>query len=208
MTPSALQAGADPVAQAASRQKPANRESADRDDQLRPQQAQLPFEPEGAELALDRRRHAVTGAGRRPAGIAARDRGAVEGRVELVLVEVEPPAQRLPGTATPRSEFRSLDDPGSLAVDERALAEVPLQHRPGLERKPCLGAGAAAAVVGLERCQGAVRRPASGHPRRRISSRTRRPCGRCASGCSSTQCAMRWPRSSSSRRRPVTASRP
>ena len=78
----ALERLADAVGEAAQPEEAPDREAADGDDQLGPEQAQLPLEPERAELLLARRRGAVARAGRRPARVAARDRGAVEGRVE------------------------------------------------------------------------------------------------------------------------------
>ena len=83
--------------------EPAGGEAADRDDELRPQETQLPLAPERAEPLLARRRRAVAAAGRGATGIAARHRRAVERRVERVLVELEPAAQRLPGPAAPRA---------------------------------------------------------------------------------------------------------
>ncbi len=66
---------------------------------------------------------------RRAPGIAARDRGAVEGRVELVLLELEPAAQRPAGTPAPRQPFLSLDDAGRLAEEVGALARARRAHR-------------------------------------------------------------------------------
>ena len=59
----------------------------------RAQQLELPVAPERAQLLLARLGRAVAAAGRRAARIAARDRGAVEGRVELLLAELEPLAE-------------------------------------------------------------------------------------------------------------------
>src|SRR6476646_5570225 len=64
-------------------------ERADRDDQRGPDQPQLPLPPEGAEL-LFLALWLPVAAFRVSAGVAARDRSAVEGRVELVLVDPEP----------------------------------------------------------------------------------------------------------------------
>src|SRR5207247_3335808 len=58
------------------------------------EQFELPVPPELAELLLARRRRPVAAAGRCPAGIAARDRGAVERRIERILVQLEPAAER------------------------------------------------------------------------------------------------------------------
>src|SRR5262249_27961321 len=106
-----------------------DREPADRHDQFRPEQAQLPLEPERAQLLLARRRHPVAGARRRAAGVAPGDGGAVERRVEGVVVEVEPAAQVLAGAAAPRSPLLALEHAGRLAVHVGALSLVALEHR-------------------------------------------------------------------------------
>ena len=56
-----------------------DRKAADRHDQLRPDQLQLPLAPEGAELPLAGRRRPISATGRRASGIATGHRGAVEG---------------------------------------------------------------------------------------------------------------------------------
>ena len=61
------------------------------------------FAPDRAELLLAGRWRAIAAAGGRPARIAAGDRRAVEGRVELILVHPEPTAQRSAGASAPRS---------------------------------------------------------------------------------------------------------
>src|SRR5215210_1918525 len=76
------------------------RETADGDDQLRPQQLELPVAPELAQILLSRGGCAVAPAGRGASRVAARDGCAVEVAVELVAVDVEPAPQRLPGAAS------------------------------------------------------------------------------------------------------------
>src|SRR5436190_19637914 len=92
------------------------RQTADGDDQLRPEQAQLMLAPGRAECALLRCRRPVTAAGRRLARVAAGDGGAVEGVVELVLVQPQPAAERPARAPAPRPPLLGLDDPGRLAV--------------------------------------------------------------------------------------------
>src|SRR5437016_2071250 len=71
-------------------QQATRRQAADRDDERRADDRELPFAPEGAEVLLLRRRSAVAAARRLRARVAAGDRGAVEGLVELLLLEPEP----------------------------------------------------------------------------------------------------------------------
>ena len=146
-------------------EQPPQREPADRDDQARPQQLELPVAPERAELLLARRRRPVAAARRGAAGIAARDGGAVEGRVELVLVELEPAAERPAGAPAPRQPLLSLDDARRLAEQVRALFGARRPHGQRLERIARLDAGAAAGEVALERGERAVGRLAGGHRR-------------------------------------------
>src|SRR5581483_332302 len=124
-------------------------------------------------------RHAVSGAGRRAAGIAARDGRAVERGIELVLVEVEPATEVLAGAAPPRPPLRALDHARRLAVDVGALAGVALEHRQRLERVPRLDARPADTVVALQRRERPVGRTAARHARtstnQRPSSRTSPP---------------------------------
>src|SRR5581483_5638867 len=116
-----------------------------------PQQAQLVVAPQRAEPLLLGRRRAVAAPGRRASGVAARHRRAVEGRVELVLVELEPAAQRLSGATAPRPSFFALDDARRLAEEVRALALTGCDDRQGLERVAGLGACAADTLVALHR---------------------------------------------------------
>src|ERR687897_3450737 len=155
-----LVAPADRLAEVAQAEQPPRRKAADHQHEVRSNQAELPFAPERAELLLARCGRAIPAARRRPARVAARDRRAVEGRVELVLVQLEPAAERLPGAAPPGQPLLALDDPGRLAVDVCALARVRLDDRQGEEREALLGAGAADAVVALEGGDRAVRRAA------------------------------------------------
>ena len=106
-----LVADADALADAAHAEQPARREAADGDDETGLQQAELFVPPALAEPLLLRRRRSVAAPGGGPARIAARDRRAVERRVELVLVQLEPAAQRLARPAAPRPALLSLDDP-------------------------------------------------------------------------------------------------
>src|SRR5262249_20993388 len=126
-------------------------------------QAQLPIAPKGAELLLRRGRRAVAAAGRRLARVAAGDRGAVEGGVELVLVELEPAAESPAGAAAPRQPFHALDLPGRLAEHVRALSRVRLHDRQRLERVARLRARPADAVVALERSRRAIARVPARH---------------------------------------------
>src|SRR5215470_4051808 len=91
-------------------EQPSECQAADRDDQTRLQQRELPVAPERAQLLLVRRRRPVAAAGRCAARVAARDGRAVEGGVELVLVELEPAAQSPAGASTPGEPLLSLDD--------------------------------------------------------------------------------------------------
>jgi hypothetical protein len=97
-----------------------------------------------------RRRGAITAAGRRLARIAARHRGAVEGRVEVVLVELEPASQRSAGSAAPRATLLALDRARRLAEHVGALALIRLDDRERLERVAGFGARAADALIALE----------------------------------------------------------
>src|SRR5437868_13870516 len=135
----------------------ADREPADGDDEPRPQQLQLPAVPERAQLALARRRCAVTAARRSATGIATRHRRAVERRVEGVLVQLEPAAQRLPGAPAPWQALLPLDDPGRLPVHVRALVRVRRAHLQRLGRAARRDAGPAAGAVALARGDRPVR---------------------------------------------------
>src|SRR5581483_2417218 len=174
-----LERRANALVERAETEQPPDREAADGEDQLRPQQPELPLEPEPAQLLLARAGDPVAGARRRPAGIAARDRRAVEGGVELVLVEVEPAAEVLPGAAAPGSALVALDRPRRLAVDVGALAFVTFEHRQGLERVAGLDARPADTVVALQRGERAVARAPPRHARtstnQRPSKRTSPP---------------------------------
>ena len=99
-----------------------------------------------AQRSCSRHRRPVAAAGGSPAGIAARDRPAVERLVQRVAVEPEPPAQCLDRHGRARAAARALDDPGRLAEEVRALAVERRAHRPRLELVAGLEAGAAAAL--------------------------------------------------------------
>ena len=111
---------------------------------------------------LARRRRAVAAARRGAPGVAARDRGAVEGRVELVLLELEPTAERPPRAAAPRQPLLSFDNAGRLAVEVG-----------GLVRSRQLARGATRAGSRPRRRRGSGR----GRVRARRGS-GRRTCGR------------------------------
>ena len=145
-----LVARADALGQAGPSEQTPHGQAADEQDETRPEQPQLPVEPEGAEVPLDWCRRAVAPPGWVPARVAAGDRGAVEGLVERLLVELEPAAERAPGTAAPRASLQALDDTGRLTDDQRDLTRAPLERRRRLQRVAGLGAGAAGPVVPLQ----------------------------------------------------------
>src|SRR5690348_8110175 len=111
-----------------------DREPSHRDDQLRTQEPKLPVPPERAELLFARRRRPVAATGPCAPWVASGDGRAVERRVELLLVEVQPAPKRATCAASPRSALLSLDGPGCLAVHERGLIEAIVADRPRLER--------------------------------------------------------------------------
>ena len=151
-------------------EQPTDREPAHGDDQPRLQQPELPFAPERAELLLRRGRRPIAAACRATPRIAPRDRGAVERRVEVVLVEPEPAAQRLAGATSPWPKLLALDHARCLSEEIRALPRIALDHRTRLDRKPSLGARTARPVVTLERGERPVRRPPPRHPRERTTT--------------------------------------
>src|SRR4029453_1113799 len=104
-------------------------------------------------------------AARSTSWIAARDRRAVERRVERVFVELEPPAQRLACATAPREAFPAFLDPRRLAEHVRALAPVGLDDRERLERIAGLCARAADAIGALQRCDRPVAAAACRHAR-------------------------------------------
>src|SRR5215207_6634998 len=69
-----------------------DREAANRNDQLRANELELPHPPERAKLPLTRCGRTVATPGGCTSGIAAGDRGAIEPAVELVLVHLQPAA--------------------------------------------------------------------------------------------------------------------
>src|SRR3954469_17327163 len=153
-----LVAAADALGHALQAQEAAGCQAPDRDDQPRPEELELPVAPERAELLLARRRRAVTAAARRLAGIAARDRRAVERLVELVLVELEPAAEGAARAPPPRQALDSFLHSRRLPEDVRTLAAVGLDDRERLEREARLDARPADAVVPLQRRERAVAR--------------------------------------------------
>src|SRR5438067_13918602 len=84
-------------------EQPARGEAADGHDQLRPQEAQLRVMPAFAEPLLLRCRRAVAASGTRTARITPCHGRAIEGRVELVLIELQPATKRLAGAPAPGS---------------------------------------------------------------------------------------------------------
>ena len=148
-----------------------DREPADRDDQRRAQELELPVAPELAELLLAGRRRPVAAAGRRPARVAARDGGAVEGRVELVLVQLEPAPERLrrrgrARAAAPRP--RRSRAPGRRCT--RAGRRRPSTTGSDSSGYPASTQARQRAVVALERGERAVRRATARHGLARRSS--------------------------------------
>src|SRR5437867_8674663 len=124
---------ADATGEAGDSQQRPDRQSAHRDDQPRPQELHLPVSPERAQLPLPWRRRTIASSGWHASWIAARHRGAVEGGVELVLVQLQPAPQRLARTPPPGPALLTLDDAGGLAVEVRALVEVLIEHGERLE---------------------------------------------------------------------------
>ena len=145
-----LEALADALIEAREAEQAAGGEPTDGNDQPRPQKAQLPLAPERAELLLVRARRPVAAPSGRAARVAARDGGAVEGRVELVLLELEPTAQRLPRAAAPGPPLFALDNPGRLPEHVGPLTLGALEHGQRLERIPGLSTGAADPIVALK----------------------------------------------------------
>src|SRR4051794_35903993 len=135
----AADAGGEPV----QTEQPPDRQAADRDDQLRPQDLELPRPPEPAQLLLAWRRRAVAAARCRAAGVAARHRRAIERRIELLFLELQPTPQGLARAPAPRTSLVSLDDARRLPVHVGALTCVHVADRPRLERVARLDAGAA-----------------------------------------------------------------
>src|SRR5262249_45733550 len=91
------------------------------------------------------------------------DRGAIEGGVELVLVELEPAPKRPARPASPGEAFLPFDGARGLPEDVRTLARVGLNDRERLERIPGLLAGSADAAVVGEGSRSAVARPSPSH---------------------------------------------
>jgi hypothetical protein len=145
-----LEGGADALVEWAPPEQARDREPADRDDQLRAQDPQLPIEPERAQLLLARGRDAIARSRRRSPRVAPGDRGAVEGGVERLLVEIEPAAQVLAGASAPGPPLLPLDHAGRLPVHVRTLVLVSLQNGQRLERIAGLGACAADTGVALQ----------------------------------------------------------
>src|SRR3954447_4214334 len=144
-------------------EQPPQRQPAHGDDQLWSQQLELPDPPEGAQLLLAGRRRPVAAARWRATGVTARDRGAVERCVELVLLELEPAPERSACAAPPGQALFSLDDARRLAEHVCPLLRPGCPHRERLERVAGLDAGAAAGEVALERGERAIGGLAGGH---------------------------------------------
>jgi hypothetical protein len=154
---------ADCPRQARQAEQASQREPADRDDERRSQQRQLPLAPELAEPLLGRRRRAVAATRGGAARIAPRHRSAVERRVERGFVQLEPTSQRPARAAPPRPSLDPLDRAWRLAEEVRALSRYTLEHRLGIERESRLEAGAAAAVVALKGCKASIGATARRH---------------------------------------------
>src|SRR5437879_3767378 len=123
----------DALADALQSEQPPHGQAADRDDQSGPDQPKLPVPPEGAELLLARSRRPLASSRRRLARVAARDRGAGDGAVDLLLLGLEPAAKRPAGAAAPGPPLLAFDYAGRLAEDVRALADVRLDDRRRLQ---------------------------------------------------------------------------
>src|SRR5437879_1830449 len=129
------------------------RETPDGNDQPGTQQAQLPLPPERTELLLSRGRRPIASASRCPPGVTTRHGRAIERLVELVLVQLQPAPQGLPGPPAPRAALAAFDDARRLSEHVRPLTLAPLEHGERLERVSRLFAGAAQSVVPLARGQ-------------------------------------------------------
>src|ERR671924_669666 len=186
-----LEPAPDRVAEVRDAEQPLRAQAADDEDQLRADELELPLAPVGAELLLPRRRGPVAAPARRLPGIAAGDGGAVEGCVEVLLVQLEPATERPAGAAAPRQPLLALDGARRLPVDVRTLAGVRLDHRPGFEGVPGLDARAADAVVALEGGDRPVRRPAPGHGEATITTSSR-PTRRASARKRTRSSSSRW----------------
>src|SRR5437763_13979701 len=120
---------ADAVCEAGAAEQAADRQTADRHDELRAEKTKLPLAPERAKFLLLRRGRSVTFACLRAPGIAAGHGRAVERRVELALVHLKPAAECSSCLAAPRPPLLALDDPRRLAEHVSALALVGLDDR-------------------------------------------------------------------------------
>src|SRR5439155_23029112 len=136
--------------EAAQAEQVPDRQAANRHHEPWAEEPELPVPPERAERLLEWGRRAVAATRRGVAGIATRHRGAVEGAVERILVELEPASQRLSGAAAPGSTLLPLDRARRLPEQIRALPSLPLEDGPRLERIAGFGARAAARVVPLQ----------------------------------------------------------
>src|SRR5690348_10366831 len=108
--PVELVALADALRQRRQAEQRLQREPARGHDQLRAEKLELPAVPERAQVALARRRSAVAASGRGAARIATGHGRAIERRVERVLVQLEPAAERLPRAAAPGQTLLALHD--------------------------------------------------------------------------------------------------
>src|SRR5882724_2859194 len=154
----ALVAAADARRQTRDAEQAADGEPAHGDDQPRSQQLELPVRPERTELLLAGCGSAIAATREGTSWITPCHRRAIEGSVELVLLEVEPAAERLACAAAPRPPLLSFDHAGRLAVHVCALPEPLVQHRQGLEGKAGFNTGPAHAEVTLQRSVRTVER--------------------------------------------------
>ena len=113
------------------------REAADREDQRGAEKAKLLDAPRCTEAPLGGRRRSIAAA-RDAARVAARDRRAVERRIERLLVELEPRTQRATGPALPRRAGGALDDSRRLPVEIRPSSRCALDDGRDSIEKPAV----------------------------------------------------------------------
>ena len=116
---------ADRGAEAADAEQRVRGSEPDRHDERGLEQAQLILAPRGAQRRLGSGGTPVTAATGARAWKAASERGAVEAREEVVLVELEPATQRPSGPPLPRQPGLGLDATGCEPEEIRTLPGVP-----------------------------------------------------------------------------------
>ena len=147
---------ADALGERADAEDPAGGEQADGDDERRLQETELLVAPGGTKGLLGGRRRPVAAPRRGPSRIAARHRGAVERGVEDILLEAQPPAERLSRATAPRAPLRALDEPGCLPDQVRAAAGSTVYDRLRFQRVSGLDAAPTAGEIALQCGDGAV----------------------------------------------------